>query len=110
MGSISLDDIEPGMILGRDITNRTGLVLLRAGVEITEKHLKILRTWGITEADIKGIEKEDIVNKAAAEIDPRILEEAKIKAGEIFRHTNQEHPFIEELFRLITLGLARNLS
>jgi hypothetical protein len=110
MGLINLENMEPGMILGRDITNRTGLVLLRAGQEITEKHLKILRTWGITEADIKGIEKEEIVNKAVAEIDPQILEEAKIKACEILRHTDQEHPFIKELFRLITLRLARNLS
>ena len=110
MGVINLEHIESGMILDRDITNRNGLVLLRAGQEITEKHLKILRMWGITEADIKGIDKEEIMNKAATEIDPQILEEAKIKAYEIFRHTDQEHPFIKELFRLVTLRLARDLS
>ncbi len=109
MGVINLEDIESGMILGRDIINRNGLVLLRAGEEITEKHLRILRTWGITEADIKGIEKEKILDKAVAELDPRTLEKATTKAYEIFRHTDHEHPFIKELFRLVTLRLARHL-
>ena len=110
MGVINLEHIESGMILCKDITNRNGLVLLRGGQEITEKHLKILRMWGIAEADIQDVDKEEIMNKATAEIDPRILEEAKIKANEIFRHTDHEHPFIQELFRLVTLDLARNLS
>ena len=110
MGVINLKDIQPGMILGRDIISRNGVVLLKAGEEFTEKKLGILRTWGITEADIKGIGKEEILEKAVAGIDPRILEEATTKAREIFRHTDREHPFIKELFRLVTLRLARDLS
>lgn len=110
MGVINLEDIESGMILGRDIINRTGLVLLKAGEEITERHLRILRTWGITEADIKGIEKEEIMEKAEAEIDPQVLEEATTKALEIFRHTDREHPFIKELFQLVKLRLVGHLS
>jgi hypothetical protein len=110
MGVINIEHIESGMILGRDITNRNGLVLLKAGKEVTEKHLKILSMWGITEADIKGIDKEEIMHKATVEIDPQIIEEAKMKAREIFRHTDQEHPFIRELFRLVTLHFARHLS
>jgi hypothetical protein len=110
MGVINLDDIEPGMILCRDITNRNGLVLLTAGDEITEKRLKILRMWGITEADIKGIEKEEMLDKATAGIDPRLIEEATLKTLEIFRHTDRTHPFIKELLQLVRLRLVRRLS
>ncbi len=110
MGVINLEDIEAGMILDRDIVNRNGLVLLKAADQITEKHLRILKMWGITEADIKGIEKEAILDRAAAEIDPRLLEEATTKSQEIFRHTDREHPFIKELLRLVTLHLLRRLS
>ena len=108
MGLINLDNIESGMTLGRDIVNRNGLALLKAGEKITEKHLRILKMWGITEADIKGVDKEEILQKSAAEIDPRVLEEASAKVNEIFRHTDREHPFIEELIRLVTLRLARH--
>jgi len=110
MGVINLEDIESGMILCRDIISKNGLVLLKTGQEITEKNLGILRIWGITEADIKGIDKEEILDKKTAEIDPRILEEATTKAREIFRHTDLGHPFIKELFRLVMLRLARDLS
>ena len=110
MGVINLEDIESGMILARDIINKNGLILLKAGNEITEKHLRILKMWGIAEADIKGIEKEEILDKAAAIIDPRLLEEATTKALEIFQHTDRQHPFIKELFRLVTLRLVRHLS
>lgn len=110
MGVINFEDIKPGMILSRDIISRNGVVLLNAGKEITEKHLRILGMWGISEADIKGIDREDMLNKTAAEIDPRFLEEATRKAHEIFRHTDREHGFIKELFRLVTLRLARDLS
>ncbi len=108
MGVITLEDIESGMILGHDIIHGNGLVLLKAGEEITEKHLRILKMWGITEADIKGIDKEEMLGKATADIDPRVLEEAAVKVNEIFRHADREHPFIKELIRLVTLRLARH--
>ena len=110
MGMLNLDDIEPGMTLGRDIVNRNGLVLLKAEEQITERHLRILKMWGVTEADIKGVGKEDIEQKTAAEIDPRILEEAAARVNDLFRHADRGQPFINELARLVTLRLARRLK
>ncbi len=108
MGKVSLADIEIGMILGSDVVNRNGLVLLKSGQEITEKHLKILKMWGITEIDIKGLEKEGVLDKKAAGVDPLVIEEAKKKAQQIFKYNNLEHPFIKELYRLVTLRLIRD--
>ncbi len=109
MGVINLEDIEPGMTLECNIVNRNGLVLLRGEEEITQKHLRILRMWGITEAAIKGVGREEVMDKFAAKIDPRLLEEATTKAYEIFRHNDRKHPFIKELLRLATLRFARHL-
>ena len=110
MGVINLEDMEPGMIIGRDVLTRRGLVLLKAGQEITEKKLEILKTWGITEADIKGVDKEEVLDEKVAEIDPRLLEEATTQARELFKHTDREHLFIKELFHLVTFRLARDRS
>jgi hypothetical protein len=110
MGIINLEDIQPGMILETEIQDYSGRLLLGAGSEITEKHLKIFKMWGITKADIRGIEKEEVAVRATAQIDPLLLEEAEAEGRELFRHTDLEHPCIKELFRLITLRMVRHKS
>jgi len=103
MGTINLEDIKAGMILGRDIKDRNGLVLLSAGHEITEKHLKILKMWGIMEADIEGVTREETISEAASQIDPLLLQETENQIREQFRHADMKNPFMNELFRLLTL-------
>ena len=50
--TITIDDIEPGAILDEDVMNPQGLVLLKKGVVIEEKHIKILRRWGVNKISI----------------------------------------------------------
>lgn len=108
MGNINIDDIESGMVLDGDVKDRTGHVLLVAGTTITDKHIRIFKMWGITDAEIKGVDKEEVVAKAAAQIDPALLADAETRNTELFRHTNLKHPVVEELFRLTTLRNARH--
>ena len=103
MGMVDLKNIKPGMILGDGLKDRNGRTLLKAGMEITESHLKTLKMWGITGADIEGVEKEEPALSAHIPVDPQVLQEAEIQLGDLFRHTNRQHPFITELFRLILL-------
>ncbi len=46
MRKVTLDIIEPGMILGKDIHNRRGDVLLSAGVTLTEQYIDALKKYG----------------------------------------------------------------
>jgi len=110
MGIINIEDIKAGMILGKDLKDRSGLVLLEAGQEITEKHLKILRMWGVTEAEIKGVTREETISRATSQIDPILLREAEIQVRERFRHTDLRNPFVNELFRLLTLRRVHETS
>lgn len=102
MGIINLEDIKHGMVLAKDLKDRSGLVLLGAGNEITEKHLRILKMWGITEADIEGVTREEAQPNTTSEIDTFLFQEAEIRLREQFYHTDLKHPFIQELFRLLT--------
>ena len=103
MGRVDLKNIKPGMILGDGLKDRNGRTLLKAGMEITESHLKTLKMWGITAADIEGVEKEEIALNSPMQVDPQVLQETEILLGDLFRHTDRRHPFIAELFRLIIL-------
>jgi hypothetical protein len=67
MGVISLDAIKPGMILAGDVKDRNSRALLSTGAEITEKHLRIFKMWGILEAHIQGESKKMPIRKPLRE-------------------------------------------
>jgi hypothetical protein len=108
MGIIHFEDIQAGMVLNSDLKDRNSRILLKAGTPLAEKHLRILKMWGILEADIQGVEKETVVSNMNIEIDPILQEKVEIELSQQFCHTNRQHPFINELFRLLTLRKVFN--
>ncbi|HYA13827.1 MAG TPA: hypothetical protein VEF33_05765 [Syntrophales bacterium] len=110
MGIINLEDIQIDMVLDSDVKERGGRVLLAKGSKISEKHLKVFKMWGVTEADIKGIEKEELAANVIARLDQNLFREVEIQTRERFCHVDMEHPFIKELFRLLTLRQVRQKS
>lgn len=54
---ISVDDLKPKSILAKNVVNFNGQLLLQNGVEITEKHLALLKKWGIDSVHIKTTDK-----------------------------------------------------
>ena len=110
MANINLEDIQPGMILESDVKDRNGRVLLGTGISITAKHLQIFKMWGITEADIRGIRKEEVVARVVSQFDPVLLQGVEDRIRESFRRTDKTHPFIGELVRLLTIRFARRDS
>jgi hypothetical protein len=107
MGVINLDDIEPGMTLAEDVRDYSGRILLAAGTEITDKHLRIFKMWGITEADIQGLGREDVASSTVSQLDPALIQQAEEQGRLLFRHTDLNDPFTRELFRLFILRTVR---
>ena len=64
MAQINLNDIQPGMVLASSVFNKNGGLLLKEGSTLTEKHIRIFKTWGVTEADIVGYDKEKVEEEA----------------------------------------------
>ncbi len=64
--SINIADFQDGLELSDPIKNKFGQVLLSAGTIIEEKHVKLLKTWGIQTISVKGdaeIETEVLYDK-----------------------------------------------
>ena len=110
MGKLNLDEIKPGMVLGADVTDRNGRVLLKNGLEISDRHLKILKQWGITDADIKGASREEITAQAVGQLDQHALEKAEQVHNELFRYTDRQNPFVNEIYRLCVLRSVHQLE
>jgi hypothetical protein len=107
MGLIPLDQLSAGMTLAADVKDRSGRIILSGGNIITEKHLKIFRMWGITQADVRQSESVQDSPEQPTETDPELLQEAEYRMGELFHHVDREHPAMRELARLATKRLVK---
>jgi hypothetical protein len=107
MASLDIDSLTPGMKIGKDVIEASGQVLLRTGTEISEKHLRVLRSWGIQQVEIEGPKPPDNEDALVARATPAMLAGAQAAVDERFHHTDSEHPAIAELRRLAVLAELR---
>jgi len=110
MGIVHVDELKSGMVLAGDIKDSMGRFLLRQGIAIQDKHIQILKSWGITEASIEGIDQKKISEENKLEIDPDILTKCENYASRLFQYSNDDHEAISELKRLRILQLVKILS
>lgn len=96
MPKVSLKEIATGMVLAADITNRNGMVLLKQGVSISDRHINVLKTWGITHVDIEGNGNETPIDQLIA-AHPEYMKEAENEAKRVFVHADTSHPLFQVL-------------
>ncbi|MBW2673328.1 MAG: HDOD domain-containing protein [Deltaproteobacteria bacterium] len=109
MGLVKINQISPGMSLAEDLRDSRGRFLLPNGADLTERHIRVLKMWGVIEANIEGIAAEDVEDAAALEIDPALIEMAEKTVRGRFRYSNSDHPVTRELLRLATLQKAEEM-
>ena len=105
MLSVKLKDIRPGMVPAQDVKDRTGRVLIVAGNEITLKHIKVLKAWGVPEIKVREDADRDM-HRVVAEKKTQVPDKVGREMLELFRYTDRRHPAIRELFTLCSLRKA----
>ena len=106
MGILSTAQLQTGMVLADDVRDINGRLLLAKGEKIQQKHMRILKSWGITEVNISGDPQPDHPPPEA--VDPQQLEKAQIAAGFVFSHIDREHPAMKKLYDLCVLYRCRH--
>lgn len=96
MGTINISELKPGMVLEKPVYSPQGALLLPEGAELTDRNIFVLKTWGVTEVDIKGVEKEETHTTLSPEQEKEIDEEIKKK----FYHWDTENEFAKEIIRI----------
>jgi len=76
-----LEYVEPGMKLARDIYNVDGRTILAAGATITERHLDVLKKWGVMSVYIHN----PLIDLPP--VDEVLAESARLKASSTIRET-----------------------
>jgi hypothetical protein len=97
---IKVKKLEAGSTVATDVKDISGRMLLSAGSVVTEKHLNVFKTWGVTEVEI--VESDNEVTNSDSEldlnsIDPILLEKIEEKLKQQFFHNDLQHPMMKEL-------------
>jgi len=107
MGTIPTDNLIPGMVLASDVRDRSGRLLLKGGTELSDRHLYIMRTWGILEAEVAGVEEDPESPEFANVIAPELWAAIEEESTPLFRHADLAHPAMKELLRMRIMKKAR---
>lgn len=109
MARVYVDDLTEGMILAEDLVTPKGRFILAEGATLQANHLKILKSWGITEADIVD-ESYSVNADHNVEINNESYALAEKFLSKKFKALDLEHDLIAALYRHIYQQLAQKLS
>ena len=108
MGILALDNLAEGMVLKSDVFDRSGRLLLGCGAELSAKHLRMFRMWGISAVNIAGVDDQTGGIPHVADVDPARLTQVENELRSLFRNSDLSSPAMGELFRLCLLRKVRN--
>lgn len=98
MAMIRVSHVQPDQEISADVKDRSGRVLLLAGTVLTEKHIKIIKSWGVVEIDVVGPDLVAESGQNIAEDSSDKFREVELEVSKRFRFLNRAHPFTEELY------------
>ena len=90
----SVDDLTPGQVLGENVHDAQGRLLMPAGTELTERHLRAFQLWGIMAVRVRGAEGEEA---GVPEVSAEALAAAMERIIPRFAHNDLRHPLIAVL-------------
>ena len=98
------------MVLGRDLLDEDGRVILPKGSVLRQSHLGRLKAWGVRHAEIEGVRPEDLAQMSVSGIDPSVMNLSREKAALFFHLFDLARPVDAELFRVASLKIAHELT
>lgn len=110
MGMIRLEDLKLGMQLSEELLSSNGRFLLPKGTVLEEKHLRILKIWGVTEAEVSGVSQEEADEATQSEFDPAMVARAEEIADQVFQFAPVEHEAMAELRRVCAKRVLDTLT
>lgn len=100
MKVVKVDEVKPGMILAKNAVDLRGRVLLVSGKGLTDKHIRIFQTWGVTEVTIQDDDNSGTKGKVLPDKDSPLFRKLEKEFSELFGFSDMRHPAIKELYKL----------
>jgi hypothetical protein len=103
---LSIENIKSGMILAQPVHNRQGVLLLEAGAKITQKSIRIFKSWGINEITVKGdrSDSKDPVGDSEIQGKEPIEKQLKEKFSDVL-----DDPVMNAIFKAACFCLTKSI-
>ena len=95
-----IGSLQPGMELNSDVHDQSGRLLAKAETIISDKHIKVLKTWGVTHADIKSDNNPAEIQLPSEPPSAENVSKAEALADKLFAQANREHPVMQQLYNI----------
>ncbi len=100
MGVIRVNDLKDGMVLACEVSNKHGNILLEKGDTLSEKHIMLLKSWGITEAGIEGFDKDQVEKRERESLSTAVVASIEEDLKNLFCDFG-DNPLMNELYRVV---------
>ncbi len=90
MAKLAVNSLKPGMVTLSKILDHSGHTLIRSGEELSDKHITLLKMWGIVEVEVKMSRQEINYNILLNKYPSNLVKHAIDLADERFKFFNEE--------------------
>lgn len=98
MALIKVDKLVNGLVLAEDVYDMNARLLLAKGQAIEDKHVRVLKMWGIFEVNVDGLDEEE--SSDGEPVDSEQMAAIARTVQPIFSQVDLEHPAVREVVRL----------
>ena len=99
MGILNINDLKEGMTLAADVKNKHGNIMIKQGMSLTEKHIMLLKAWGVPEADVEGVDRNELDREEMKTVSPEVIEAIERDLNDFFPpHDGDE--IMSEIYRI----------
>jgi hypothetical protein len=109
MPKVKLDALQEGMVVTSDVKNLDDMLLIPAGCTLTEKHIDILRAWGIPEVQVESAGESAEAADPLQLLSPEGLASLEVEVRKRFWKFDETSPVQCEMLRLVLRRQARHL-
>ena len=99
MGILNINDLKEGMTLAADVKNKHGNIMIKQGMTLTEKHIMLLKAWGITDADVEGADRDQLHQEEMRTVSPEVIAAIENELNAIFPPVDGNE-LMSEIYRI----------
>ncbi len=107
MIQVTIENVKPAMILAKAVYNHQEALLLDAGAKITEKSIRMFKSWGVACVWVKGDSPDAGSKKPASAVDS--VAAVEIELAEKFAGV-MDNPVMVEIMQAASRVLSKSVT
>jgi hypothetical protein len=100
MPRIKTESLQEGNVVGSDVKNIDGMLLIPAGAVLTARQIGILQAWGVAEVEVEAA-AETAEDDPLAMLPPEVVTKLTAEIKSLFWQPDESSPVFQEIFRLV---------